>query len=67
MLELVLNGQKIQFETPLTLQQLLETKGYKKGEVAVAVDQIFVPRSQYDDFILRSEQKIEILSPMQGG
>lgn len=64
-----LNGQ----ETPLveitSLHTLLCAAGYdvEKTGFAVAVNQCFVPRSQYTKTWIYPGDTIEIVAPMQGG
>lgn len=47
----------------LSLLQYIQTQEY----VAVAVNQAFVPRSSYKSYELKDGDKVEIVSPIQGG
>lgn len=50
-----------------TLAQLLARLGYATPGVAVAVNRTFVPRAQYATCILKENDAVEIVAPMQGG
>lgn len=47
----------------LSLLQYIQTQEY----FAVAVNQSFVPRSSYKSYELKDGDKVEIVSPIQGG
>ncbi|USE37393.1 sulfur carrier protein ThiS [Endozoicomonas sp. SCSIO W0465] len=47
----------------LSLLQQIETQEH----FAVAVNQSFVPRSGYESYELKDGDKVEIVSPIQGG
>lgn len=49
------------------LQALLDHLGYKTGQVAVAVNTEFVPRSQYQEYRLQAGDQVDIVAPIQGG
>ena len=63
---IILNGEQHALPHQQTVRQLLLQRGYSEG-LAVAVNGIFVPRSTYEDQIIKEGDSIEILSPMQGG
>ena len=66
MKNLYINGQLQQSQAENLAQLLLEMQ-VDLASVACAVEQTFVPKSMYSQTILSEGQKIEILSPMQGG
>ncbi|WP_255558222.1 sulfur carrier protein ThiS [Zhongshania aquimaris] len=49
------------------LAQLLTIWGFEAGKVAIAVNQNFVPRSQYKSCCLEHGDKVDVLAPVQGG
>ena len=49
------------------LAQLLTIWGFDTGKVAIAVNQDFVPRSQYENCSLEHGDKVDVLAPVQGG
>lgn len=51
----------------LSLENLLTHLGYQEQNFAVAINEEFVPRSQYQTTQIQTDDAIEIVAPMQGG
>lgn len=51
----------------LSLTDLLIHLGYREHNFAVAINDAFVPRSQYQTTQIQTNDAIEIVAPMQGG
>ncbi|MCV2886224.1 sulfur carrier protein ThiS [Aestuariibacter sp. AA17] len=49
------------------IRQLLTELGVQEGTVAVALNEEFVPLSQYSETPINTHDSIEIVAPMQGG
>ncbi|EJF80762.1 thiamine biosynthesis protein ThiS [Bartonella sp. DB5-6] len=65
-MQIFVNGEKIQTEV-ITLDLLLKELGYKGNWLATAVNSEVIPVNARSQFVLHEGDKIEILSPMQGG
>ncbi|WP_273759594.1 sulfur carrier protein ThiS [Bartonella sp. ML70XJBT.G] len=65
-MQIFVNGETVQTEVT-TLNLLLEELGYEGNWLATAVNAEVVPVSERSKFLLHEGDKIEILSPMQGG
>jgi thiazole synthase len=64
-----LNGEPIELPPGSTVAAAVEASGAaadRRG-VAVAVDGVVVPRSEWDRTALREDQRIEVLAAIQGG
>ena len=62
------NGKPIQLEAEQpNIDQLLDHLGYQNRFVAVARNQVCVPKSQYLNTIVVENDDIENLAPMSGG
>ena len=61
-----LNGET-QPLTETSLIAALSHWGYTGDYFAVAINQLFIPRSDYEKTVLTPGDSIEILTPMQGG
>ena len=62
-----INGEIKTFETNrLTIQELLEELNFKEG-FAVALNEEFVLRTTYNETEINDGDKLDILSPVQGG
>lgn len=66
-MQIVINGQKMELSSPVTVQGLLELLGYQKASVAVALNSNCVPRQQFVDCVIEDRDEVEILAPMAGG
>ncbi len=66
-MEIVLNGQPRQIETPATVLRLLQLEGLAERRVAVEVNGEIVPRSRHGDHPLTAGDRIEIVHALGGG
>ena len=66
-MKLEVNGETHELREGLTLQQALKQLGFTQNSYAVAVNLDFVPRSDYDKKVLREGDKVEVVTPRQGG
>ncbi len=65
--EISLNGERMQTEAP-TLQDLLLARGYQLGAAfACAINSAFVPRAKWPERALQPGDKIDVITPIQGG
>jgi len=61
------NGEEKTFETEtLTVQKLLEKMNFGEG-IAVALNEEFVLRTTYNETNINDGDRLDILSPVQGG
>lgn len=67
MISVSLNNEKISLEDNTILHIALQDWGYGDGKIAVAINQEFVPRSQYDQRELMDGDQIDIVKPVGGG
>ena len=65
--EISLNGERLDTQAS-TLQALLLARGYPlQGAFACAINHHFVPRPQWPDRILQTGDRIDVITPIQGG
>ncbi len=67
MIEIWLNGELKQIESNSNLIDIAGLLGLNDGAYAVAVNEQFVPKSDYQTKPINKHDKIELLMPMQGG
>jgi sulfur carrier protein len=65
-MSITVNGEEKDL-TATTIAALIESLGYQSGSVAIACNEAFVPRGKYAETPVQSGDRIEIVSPMQGG
>ncbi|MBD2857763.1 sulfur carrier protein ThiS [Spongiibacter sp. KMU-158] len=67
MISVSVNNEAKQCANDQPLKGLLGTWGFDDEKVAVAVNEEFVPRSQYSAFTLSDGDRVDVLAPVQGG
>ena len=65
-MELTVNGDLVEVRSP-RLVELLEELGYDQKKVVVAVNETFVPKGSWVEHRVDPNDRVEILSAMQGG
>lgn len=65
-MKIYVNGQ-ITETTSQTLYELMIELDFDLECIATAIDGEFVSKTKYQETLLKVNQKIEVLSPMQGG
>lgn len=63
---ITVNGEKLQ-ANEVKLSALLEEKKYKTERIAVEINGDILPKSQYENTILKDGDKVEIVSFVGGG
>lgn len=66
-MEIIVNGKAMSLEKTLSVDELLSFLGYNNRFVAVARNQVCVPKSIYQETFIAENDDIEILAPMSGG
>ena len=66
-MDIELNGEYKQISDQATVQDLLADLGLTQKRLAVEVNQTIVPRSQFEQYILSSNDKVEIVHAIGGG
>lgn len=67
MIEVQVNEQYQSCAEGTTVAALLEQLGYRCERVAVAVDNEFLPRTDYARRALRGGESLDVVAPVQGG
>jgi len=67
MMKISINGEIKEFNIEtLTVKELLEDMNYGKG-IAVALNETFVLKTKYQETTVTDGDRLDILSPVQGG
>lgn len=67
MITITLNGEPRSLAENCQLSAALTEWGYEAKTYAVAVNETFVPRSQYDQHTIREGDRVDVVSPLEGG
>jgi len=66
-MQLTINGKHVEIEQPLTIRELLASKGLHERIVVVEHNREIVPRDRYGDVIVVGGDNLEIVQMMAGG
>ncbi|WP_119344261.1 sulfur carrier protein ThiS [Facilibium subflavum] len=66
-LEIIVNGEKQQFNNNTSLQDLIDGLGVQLGYSAVALNKNIISKGKYHQHLLKEGDQVDILTPMQGG
>jgi len=66
-MNLIINGEKRDYPSPLSLAQLVEKLGMKSDRVAVELNRQIIDRSQWPLTTLRENDRLEIVHFVGGG
>ena len=66
-MKISINGEIKEFDRDsMTIQELLEIIDYGKG-IAIALNETFILKTKYQDTTIKDGDRLDILSPVQGG
>ncbi|EML1938066.1 sulfur carrier protein ThiS [Providencia vermicola] len=66
-MRLIINDQPMEFEAPLTVSQLLTAIERSTVGTALAINQIIIPRHQWDSHHLNDQDNILLFQAIAGG
>lgn len=61
------NGTPREVPPETSIAMLLAQLEYEQNKIAVALNQTFVPKSDYDSIKITENSELEIVAPQQGG
>ncbi len=67
MIHITVNGKDVEVESPMTVEQLLDTAHVPPNYLAVEVNAEVVPREQYTDVTVRDGDEVEVVTLVGGG
>lgn len=67
MIEIIVNGIRTSINDEMNVKEVIEELKYTQEGFALALNGTFVALSAYETTIIRDNDSIEILSPVQGG
>lgn len=65
-MKISVNGENKEVQND-ALSAVLQELGYGEARVATAVNEVFVPMSQRDQYRLSPGDRLEVVAPQQGG
>jgi len=67
MIEVIVNGKRTEISRAMNVKEIIKELDYKVKGFAVALNGTFVAIATYENTIIRDNDSIEILAPVQGG
>jgi sulfur carrier protein len=66
-MKITVNGENHTLTGPTSLKQLVSELDLENKRLAIEVNQDIVPRGEYADFLLKDNDKVEIVHAIGGG
>ncbi|HBO22336.1 MULTISPECIES: sulfur carrier protein ThiS [unclassified Providencia] len=66
-MHIIINDQPMQFASPMTVTQLFITLGRQTSGSALAINQIVIPKSQWDSHLINEKDNILLFQAIAGG
>lgn len=67
MIEISVNGQTVEIESEMTVEQMLDSVEVPPNYLAVEVNAEVVPRENYTRHIVRHQDEVEVVTLVGGG
>jgi sulfur carrier protein len=67
MIRITVNGEAVEIESPMTVEQLLETVDVPPNYLAVEVNADVVPRERYTEVTVADGDAVEVVTLVGGG
>lgn len=66
-MRLIINDQSMEFDAPLTVAQLFAALEHTTTGMALAINQVIIPRHQWDSHWLNDQDTILVFQAIAGG
>ena len=67
MIQITVNGETVEIEKPMTVEQLLDTVDVPANYLAVEVNADVVPREEYTTHVVGPDDDVEVVTLVGGG
>ena len=67
MIQIIVNGRSVEIESPMTIEQLLDTVDVPPNYLAVERNAVVVPREDYAKVTVNAGDDIEVVTLVGGG
>ena len=66
-MHIIINDQPMEFDAPLTVNQLFSTLDLPMVGTALAINQVIIPKSQWDSYLINDQDNILLFQAIAGG
>jgi len=67
MIEVIVNGKRTEISSAMNVKAIIKELKYKQKGFSLALNGTFVALATYENTMVRDNDSIEILAPVQGG
>ena len=67
MIEVIVNGKRREISSAMNVKAIIKELNYKQEGFSLALNGTFVAVATYENTMVRDNDSIEILAPVQGG
>ena len=66
-MKILVNGEALQLSDTANIQDLIEHLDCQEKRIAVEVNEMIIPKSKHQEFLLSHSDKVEIINAVGGG
>ena len=66
-MKIIVNGEKIELPQQSNIEDLVVFLGYQKQRVAIEINELIIPKSSHSSYLLKDQDKVEIINAVGGG
>ncbi|HCH7937965.1 MULTISPECIES: sulfur carrier protein ThiS [Providencia] len=66
-MHIIINDQPMDFDAPLTVNQLFAALQRQTTGTALAINQVIIPKSQWDSHVINDQDNILLFQAIAGG
>lgn len=66
-MHIIINDQTMEFDPPLTINQLFAALEHSTAGTALAINQVIIPKSQWDSHLINDQDNILLFQAIAGG
>ena len=66
-MKIIVNGKKIELPQQSNIEDLVVFLGYQKQRVAIEINELIIPKSSHSSYLLKDQDKVEIINAVGGG
>ncbi|HGN1707798.1 TPA: sulfur carrier protein ThiS [Providencia rettgeri] len=66
-MHIIINDQTMEFDPPLTINQLFAALERSTAGTALAINQVIIPKSQWDSHLINDQDNILLFQAIAGG
>ena len=66
-MKIIVNGEEISIPEDSNIQDLVAELGYKNKRIAIEVNEVIIPKSKHQSYLLESSDRVEVINAVGGG